>query len=141
MTLPDFAWEYPGTQVITVTAENVEGLSSDTISVDVMMPPLSMEVSGSEAGEVGESNIFTATVFPISATVPITYVWTVDGEVVIHSYDVELRQRDAQLGSSRGCTLVSVSATNPAGSVEELVDIHRLYQGFYADEPEELMAL
>ena len=45
-----FAWEYPGTQVITVTAENVEGLSSDTISVDVMMPPLSMEVIGLGSG-------------------------------------------------------------------------------------------
>ncbi len=114
----NFTWENPGTQLITVTVENVEGSSLDTISVDVLMPPLSVEVSGPKAGEVGDSSIFTSTVFPISATVPITYVWSVDGEVVItHTSGIT----DSVMidWEEPGMHMVSVSATNPAGSVEE----------------------
>jgi hypothetical protein len=114
-----FVWEYPGTQVITVTAENVEGSSIDKILLAVLMPPLSVEVSGSEAGRVDESYLFTATVDPITTTIPITYVWSVDGEVFITQTGGII---DSVMLSweKPGVHLISMTASNPVGIVGDM---------------------
>jgi M6 family metalloprotease-like protein len=113
-----YIWNYPGTQVITVTAENIQGSTTDTISILVRMAPSGVEVSGAEAGGVDKSNQFTASVDPITATVPITYVWSVDGELAItHMGGIT----DSVMFSWEhpGVHVISVAASNPAGIVED----------------------
>jgi hypothetical protein len=111
-----YGWDYPGTQVITVTATNVEGSTSDTFSLPVRMPPVSLEVTGPDVGVVMEIYRFTATVNPITTTVPITYVWSVGGQPTITDtagiFDTVTLSWDQP-----GLRQLSISASNPAGSV------------------------
>jgi hypothetical protein len=111
-----YVWDYPGTQVITVTATNIEGSTTDTFSLPVLMPPGRLEVAGPDVGGVKESYIFTATVSPITTTVPITYVWLVDGLLTITDtagiFDTVTLSWDQP-----GLHQLSLSASNPAGSV------------------------
>jgi hypothetical protein len=82
------------------------------------MAPSGVEVSGAEAGGVDKSYQFTASVDPITATVPITYVWSVDGEVAItHMGGIT----DSVMISWEhpGAHMISVAASNPAGIVED----------------------
>ncbi len=115
----NYIWDYPGTQVITVTAENLEGSSTDTFSLQVRMPPSSVEVAGAEVGEVNEIYLFTASVDPITTTVPITYVWSVDGEVSITD-TAGITDSVIFSWEQPGTHQISVSASNPAGTVGDI---------------------
>ncbi len=76
-----YVWDDPGTQVITVTAMNIFGSTTDQYKISVFMPPANLEVTGPEAGDMQGSYTFTATVSPITTTVPITYEWFVDDQL------------------------------------------------------------
>ena len=112
------AWENPGTQVITVTAENVEGSTTDTYSLPVRMAPSSVELSGPELVEMGGSTAFTATVYPITTTVPITYVWSVDGQVSMTNTS-GISDSILLKWEQPGKHQIAVTATNPAGSARD----------------------
>jgi len=78
--------------------------------------PLSVEIDGPPAGLVGESYSFTATVQPVSATLPITYSWQVSGqEAIIHTGG--LSDTLAYTWDIPGTQLITVTATNLSGSV------------------------
>ena len=111
-----YVWDYPGTQVITVTATNIEGSTTDTFSLPVLMPPGRLEVAGPDVGGVKESYIFTATVSPITTTVPITYVWLVDDELTI-THTAGISDTATFDWDQPGLHQLSLSASNPAGSV------------------------
>ncbi len=112
-----YIWNYPGTQVITVTASNPEGSTTDTFSLLVRMPPTRVTVSGAEAGRVNESYLFNASVDPITTTVPITYDWSVDGELSI-SHTAGITDTVLLSWEQPGIHKITVSASNSAGKVE-----------------------
>lgn len=81
------AWDMPGTYPVTVTARNAAAgiQASQTMVVVAPPPPTAVAVegvalSGPLSGTVGSMATFTATVTPLSATLPITYVWAVTGQ-------------------------------------------------------------
>jgi hypothetical protein len=67
-------------------------------------------------GGVKESYIFTATVSPITTTVPITYVWLVDDELTI-THTAGISDTATFDWDQPGLHQLSLSASNPAGSV------------------------
>ena len=111
-----FTWDMPGTQVITVTAENIVGSTTDTFALPVRVAPSNLEVTGPDVGGVNTSYIFTAIVSPITTTVPITYVWTVDGQITITD-TVGIIDSVSLSWDQPGLHQISVLATNQAGQV------------------------
>jgi hypothetical protein len=79
----NFVWDEPGEKIVEVTARNINGSTSDTFPIRVGKAPDSIKVTGIETGLSRDSYEFVATVLPITTTVPLTYVWTVDGEETI----------------------------------------------------------
>jgi transposase InsO family protein len=112
-----YLWDDPGTQAITITAINVQGSTTDTLSLPILMPPANLIVTGAEVGDVQDSYTFTATVTPLTTTIPITYLWTVDGQIPI-THTTGVVDTAAFSWDSPGIYHLSVSATNQAGSVE-----------------------
>jgi hypothetical protein len=111
-----YIWDLPGTQTITVTAMNIHGSTTDTFSLPVRMPPAGLEVIGPVVGDVHSSYTFTATVNPITTTVPLTYVWSVDDQLVI-THTSGIYDTASFTWDQPGFHQFSISATNPAGSV------------------------
>ncbi len=116
----DLTWEDVGTKTITVTATNAGGMLVDSqqIVVSSQLAPAEVEISGPEVGYVGSSSTFIAQVNPITATLPITYVWTIDGgEAITHTGDSD----DAMdvNWTSPGMHQIHVSAANLAGSTSD----------------------
>ncbi len=111
-----YAWANPGTQVITVTASNDQGSSTDIFTLPIRMPPTQLEITGLDVGKVGETYIFTASVIPITTTVPITYVWTMDGQMLV-THIGGVMDTASFIWDSPGVYDVLLSATNAVGSV------------------------
>ncbi|MDM8520078.1 choice-of-anchor Q domain-containing protein [Anaerolineales bacterium HSG6] len=84
-----YTWAISGEKVITVTAHNASGMVTATYSVMVYVPPLSATINGPITGFINTEYTFTTTIMPISATLPITYVWSPEpmgGEGAVISY-------------------------------------------------------
>jgi hypothetical protein len=111
-----FIWEDPGMQVITVTASNLFGSTSDFYSLPVYMPPVNLEVSGPDVGDIYADYTFTATVDPITTTVPITYTWTVDDQLIF-THVAGINDTATFSWDHPGLRYLTVSASNIAGTV------------------------
>lgn len=111
-----FTWNEPGTQVITVTASNTMGSTTDNYLLPVFMPPSSLEVSGPGVGGLYGTSTFTATVTPINTSVPLTYVWTVEDKAPI-THTNGVMDTVTFTWEKPGLHHIAVSATNLAGSV------------------------
>jgi hypothetical protein len=117
-----YTWNSPGTQVITVTAENIEGSTTDTFSLPVRMLPADLQVSGLDMGGINESYLFIATVSPITTTLPITYVWTVDGQLTF-THTTGVTDTLMIKWEEPGLHPISVTATNQVGTVDDTWEI------------------
>jgi hypothetical protein len=111
----NFRWDEPGTKVITVTAANIYGSTTGLYTLPVFMPPDSLKVTGPATGDLQNSATFTATVTPITTTIPITYEWSVDGQIVFTHWAGLSDSANFTWGQP-GLHEVLVSASNPAGS-------------------------
>ena len=80
------------------------------------VPPESATITGPEAGRVGESQEFTALVEPISTTLPLTYIWQVDGQVPI-TQTGGLTDTNSFIWDMPGTQIITITASNPAGEV------------------------
>jgi hypothetical protein len=76
-----FAWEAPGVYTLALTVENAAGVVHDQRPFLVATPP-QVTLAGPETSFVGGPYDFLATVQP-TATLPLTYVWQVDGQAVL----------------------------------------------------------
>jgi hypothetical protein len=117
-----YVWDDPGTKVITVTAMNIHGSTMDTICLPVRMPPAFVEVSGPDTGVVQGSYTFTASVNPTTTTVPITYIWYIDDQLTF-THTAGISDTATFNWDSPGLHQLTVSATNPAGSVIDVWSI------------------
>ena len=70
---------------ITVTVSNPGSVVSDTatIEVETSLPPESVEIDGPMSTLMGMTSTYTASVDPISTTLPVTYVWQATGQETV----------------------------------------------------------
>jgi hypothetical protein len=111
-----YVWEDPGTKVITVTATNIYGSTMDWHSILVGTAPHSVEISGPEEGMVQGNTTFNASVNPITTTLPITYVWTIDDQLTI-THTSGITDEVTLSWDIPGLHSLTISASNPVGEV------------------------
>jgi PKD repeat protein len=108
------------THTYTIRARETGGLSaanygSVTCPADVV-PPDSLALSGQNAGRVGVTYPFTATVLPITTTVPLSYIWQVSNYPTI-TITQGLSATQSFSWSTPGIKQILVNAFNAAGAI------------------------
>lgn len=96
----------PGNSIITIPI---------TLSVVMQVPPVTITLAGADAGFVGQTYTFTATVEPISTTRPLTYTWQVDGGLPI-THTGDLSDTASFTWDTTGIQVISVAAMNKFGT-------------------------
>jgi hypothetical protein len=112
-----FEWPVSGTKTITVTALNIVGEAVAARSIKFPIAPSNIKIEGSVLGAISDTHTFTATIAPVTVTVPITYVWeATDQTSVIHLSDV-ITDVVTFDWSIIGIKLITVTAQNEGGVV------------------------
>jgi RHS repeat-associated protein len=113
-----FKWDMPGTQTITVTASNNLGMTSTMYTIPILpQAPIQARISGPETGEPHTIYTFTATVDPVTTTLPLTYVWKATEKDQVTHPGVNSRTDDTSFSwSTRGDKVVTVIVSNNAGT-------------------------
>jgi hypothetical protein len=111
-----------GTWYYRVNASNAAGDSSwsNTESVGVYAPPRAVVLTGPSSGLAGVSNAFTATVSPITTSLPLTYVWRATDQIPV-THTGGLNDDIVFAWSTPGAKAITATARNPRGAV---VDTH-----------------
>ncbi len=86
--------------------------------------PLDLTISGPTIGVVGNSYLFTATVGPLTTTLPLSYTWQTTAHSPITHTD-GLTDTATYMWSVTGVQTMTVSASNSQGSAISPVDILR----------------
>ena len=81
-----------------------------------LKPPILVTITGSSDGVVDQSYLFTATVEPLSTTLPLEYVWQASGHAII-THTNGLMDAVNYLWETPGTKAISVTASNMDGSV------------------------
>ena len=120
-------WDEPGVQSITVTVRNATSTVTAThrISIEIVAP-LAVSISGASVEVVNFPVTFLAAAQPISASLPITYVWQASGQVTGQStvtHTQRLTDVIQFVWNTSGPVTLTVTATNRGGVV---VDSHSL---------------
>lgn len=89
-----------------------------TMTVALPVTPTAVSISGVESGLVGIPYTFTATVEPVSTTLPLTYVWQASGQLPI-THTAGLSDTVGFAWELPGTYDITVSAANLAGSVSD----------------------
>jgi hypothetical protein len=112
-----FEWPVSGAKTITVTALNIIGTAMMTHSIRFPIALADIEIAGPFLGAIGDTHTFTATTSPLTASVPVTYVWeATDQAPVIHTSD--LITDSAAFGwPVSGTKTITVTALNEGGAV------------------------
>ncbi len=116
-----FVWTTPGTQIITVTAQNMATVVTDThiITISLSVSPLTdVAISGPITGTTDVAYSFTATSSPLTATQPITYVWQTSGQAPVTSTG-GLSNTLAFVWTTPGTQMITVTAQNMAAVVTD----------------------
>jgi len=111
-----FSWGVTGTQAITVTATHAEGAVSDIHLITIHAPPLAVDVAGPPTGTLGVACAFTATVHPLTATLPLTYAWQATGQPPL-THVSGLSDVVTFTWHTSGTQALTVTAMNAGGAV------------------------
>ena len=117
-----FTWNSPGQKTITVTAENVFGSAGDTHTVTLtsqVIPATGLTISGPTTGGISTGYSFSATVSPVSATQPFTYLWQATGQAPVNHPGGVGSDSVTFSWTTPGPKTISVSADNGAGPVND----------------------
>ena len=109
-TLPVIDWQVLG------SAGAVSGWLHDSGNSEVEVPPAEVVIVGPSTGIVQAVYAFTATVSPIAATVPITYVWEAAGRSPVTNIG-GLSDIVAFAWNTAGTQAITLTATNVGGTV------------------------
>jgi len=90
----------------------------DIGSFEAAISPTQVIVTGPGEGFVGESYLFTATVEPITTTLPLTYIWQAQGQLPVTNTS-GLTDTSNVIWDMPGIQLITVTASNIGGSVSE----------------------
>ena len=125
-----YRWQELGTQTITVTASNTGSSASSThdIEIDTLMTCLTL--NGPQVAMPDQSLTYTATVNPMTTTIPLTYTWVVDGQsTIVHING--LVDTQSFTWSTPGAYKIKVTATNEdmeiSGTWKVLILAGKLY--------------
>jgi hypothetical protein len=118
-----YSWLTDGNKTITVTAENIGNIVTDTHTISLDTPVAGVVINGPDTGVVNTTYTFTTTVNPPAATMPISYTW---------SPEPNSGQGTATVKFSWGITgtqMITVTAENVGGVVSDTqsVDIGEQY--------------
>ncbi len=83
-------------------------------------PPTSVTIDGPDSVIFNTPNLFTATVSPISATLPFTYVWQATGQSPVTHRGVGLRDTASFNWQMTDTQTISVTAINAFGTVSAM---------------------
>ncbi|MCD4738175.1 MAG: hypothetical protein K8R89_02810 [Anaerolineae bacterium] len=132
-----FTWPVAGTQQLTVTATNGGPPLSATHRVTITAAPCcsltGVTLAGPAVGVTNTGQVFTATVAPLTATLPITYTWGATGEPSVTHVISDLVDTATFTWTLTGTKCVTVTALNPCGVIVTatheiaLVDALRVY--------------
>jgi parallel beta-helix repeat protein len=110
-----------GTWYYRVKAANASGESGwsnvQSTTVNPSSPVARVTVSGPTTGTVNAPYVFIATVSPLTATQPITYVWQASGQSPV-TYVDGLSSTDTFTWSTTGTQVITVTASNVCGSAK-----------------------
>ena len=120
-TQADYSWDVPGTYDVSVTASNCSGASvvTDTQAVAILaVKPGTVTISGPENGLPNTTYTFTATVEPLSTTLPLTYTWGADDQLPV-THTAELTDTVAFSWDAPGVYAITVDAATPGGTISD----------------------
>lgn len=110
-------WLRPGPKTVTVTASNAGGTVTQTHHLTLTaIAPTGISVQSPSRGYVGVLHPLTATVTPLTVTLPLTYLWQVDDAISITQTGGLTDQVDL-LWPQAGVYTVTVHALNAGGIV------------------------
>jgi photosystem II stability/assembly factor-like uncharacterized protein len=114
-TVP-FTWSTPGDKVITVTVSNSIGMASTTHAISIAIPPVGVIITGPLTGTIETSYNFTATVNPVTTTLPLTYVWEATDQSSVTSTNINtLTNSISFTWSTPGDKIITVTVNNSVG--------------------------
>jgi hypothetical protein len=149
MTLPGFAGHtvtgidvlYGFEQPIIATKEGSGLVIHDLLvkdypvilKVSPIVSPAVVAITGPAAGGALTSHSFTATVDPITVTVPVTYAWQATGQsVVTHGASLTATDRVSFTWATTGTKSITVTAGNEGGAVSS-THLVTIYEPLVAD--------
>ncbi len=129
-----YTWTTPGTKTLVVTATNAVAAASTIFTVTITQgttPPMMATLWGPKAGGTNNPVWIASRVDPLTATLPMTYVWQTDGQkpltfVRTPTYDSEWSGRGGFNGQwtwasftweTVGPKVITFTATNAGGVV------------------------
>lgn len=127
-----FNWAGDGVKTVKVTASNPANslTQTQTVTIYPLTPLSSLSLSGPGSGKPNVNYTFAASASPISATLPITYVWQVTGFPPVTISD-GLNDSQTYSWTTTGAKSVQVTASNPVGSLTRnlniLIEPYRIY--------------
>jgi uncharacterized repeat protein (TIGR01451 family) len=110
------------TNVVSASTETYERLTDDTQTVVVSVEPIPLEsvsvnVTGAPTGTAHVPEAFVATVSPVTASVPITYVWQATGQSTITTTTSSISNTVNFAWNPGGVQAVTVTVSNAAAPV------------------------
>jgi glycosidase len=121
-----FTWFTSGVKTITVTATNAIGAVTDTHTITLTaLPPApvapgAIELSGPLSSTTNTQVAFTASVDPISVTLPLTYTWQATDQTPVTHTGLNTRNDGVNfVWLSSGVKTITVTATNTGGIVTD----------------------
>jgi PKD repeat protein len=112
-----YSWTAPGLYTLTVTATNPCGQAAASFPVSVTASPCqpvaTAAITGPATLVVGELALYTATVSPPTATLPLTLTWDSGAVCPTAAYS----------WTEPGLYTVTVTATNPCGEVSAVLSV------------------
>ena len=114
-----FTWSTAGSKTITVTASNAQGAASNVYTINISGPqaPTGVTISGPTVGFTQTSLMFNATVSPITATTPITYIWQAAEQSAVTHTGGSASDNINFTWATTGTKAITVTASNALGGV------------------------
>ena len=114
-----FNWNAPGAKTINITATNAEGTLTNIYTVTISYaPPTRVDIAGPLTGTINTAQAFTAAVSPLTATLPITYVWQATGQPLVTHTGGGLNDAVAFTWVTTGTQAITATATNAGGAIQ-----------------------
>ncbi len=106
------AWTTPA------PAQASQAPSLDRAAAPNSGPPTSLDLAGPAMGDVGAAYVFTATVGPPTATLPMAYVWRATEQAPFTDVGDRLTSTVTYTWTSPGAKTITVTASNASGAVD-----------------------
>jgi len=112
-----FVWSQPGLQTVQLKAINAGGVVSTTHLITIEANALTgVAIAGPTVGSTGVTQTLTATSSPLSVSLPITYVWQIDGQPSI-THTNGISDPLVLLWTEPGIRPITVTASNAVSTV------------------------